>query len=559
MTEMAFPPGAILILAGLVLPLLTLPVRKMLVLVAPVLTLAAVWAVPDGVVWSTSYLGMDLQPVKADALSRMFATVFAIMAFGGGLFALNQKSVLELSAAMIYAGSAIGVAFAGDLVTVFIFWEVMAIGSTLVVWSGGAVARNAGLRYAVIHFLGGVCLMAGIAGEIAATGSTDFRAMQPDSIARWLMLAGFVLNTGAPPLHAWLPDAYPKASYSGTVFLSAFTTKTAVYTLIRGFPGADILVWLGMFMIFYGIIYAINDNDTRRKLSYSIINQVGFMVCMTGVGTPLALAGAAAHAFVHILYKALLLMSAGSVLYVTGKTKFTDLGGLFRTMPRTAICCIIGALSISAVPLTSGFPAKSLMASAAAEAHLATIWYLFIAAAAGVLFVGIKLPWYIFFQKDSGQRPPEPPLNMRLAMYLMAVLCIGFGIFPGLLYGFLPEPLDFQPYTGARVTETMQLLTSSAAAFFLALPMIKRTLTISLDVDWFWRRAGRLFAAEFETQWLRACGAFGGRAYRSAARFIDGLYRTHGPEGALARTRPSGSMALWMTILLAVFLLLSFL
>jgi len=559
MTDVTFPPGAILILAGLVLPLLTVPVRKMLILVAPLLTLAAVWAVPEGVAWSTSYLGMELQPVEADPLSRMFATVFAIMAFGGGLYALNQKSVLELSAAMVYAGSAIGVAFAGDLVTVFIFWEVMAIGSTLVVWSGGAFARNAGLRYAVIHFLGGVCLMAGIAGEIAATGSTDFHAMQPDSIARWLMLFGFVLNTGAPPLHAWLPDAYPKASYSGTVFLSAFTTKTAVYTLIRGFPGAEILVWMGMFMIFYGIIYAINDNDTRRKLSYSIINQVGFMVCMTGVGTPLALAGAAAHAFVHILYKALLLMSAGSVLHVTGKTKFTDLGGLFRTMPRTTVCCLIGALSISAVPLTSGYPAKSLMASAAAEAHLETVWYLFIAAAAGVLFVGIKLPWYMFFQKDSGQRPPEPPLNMLLAMYLMAGLCIGFGIFPGALYGFLPEPPDFQPYTGPRVMETMQLLTAAALAFFLALPMIKRTLTISLDIDWFWRRAGRLFAAEFETQWLRACSAFGARAYRTAARFLDGLYRTHGPEGALARTRPSGSIALWMTVLLSVFLLLSFL
>jgi len=559
MTDLAFPPGAILILAGLVLPLVAAQARAVLILGAPLLTLAMVWGLSDGVVMSASYLGMELQPVKADALSRMFGTVFAIMAFGGGLYALNQRKVRELSAAMVYSGSAVGVVFAGDLITVFVFWEAMAITSTIVVWSGGPSARNAGLRYAVIHFLGGVLLMAGIAGEVAATGSTEFHAMQPDTLARWLILAGFVVNTGAPPLHAWLPDAYPKATYSGTVFLSAFTTKTAVYTLIRGFPGAEILIWLGMFMIWYGLVYAINDNDTRRKLSYSIINQVGFMVCATGVGTPLAVAGAAAHAFVHILYKALLLMSAGSVLHVTGKTKFTDLGGLFRTMPRTAVCCIIGAISISAFPATSGFPAKSLMSEGIADAHLELVWFLFTAAAAGVLFVGIKLPWYIFFQKDSGQRPPEPPLNMRLGMYLMAALCLGFGIFPGVLYSFLPIAVDYQPYTPSHVIFQLQILMFATLSFFLALPMIKRTLTISLDVDWFWRRAGKLFAEEFETQWLRAYAALAARGYRAASHFIEGLYRTHGPEGAMSRTRPSGYMAMWMTVLLSLFLLLSFL
>lgn len=559
MTDLMFPPGLILILAGLVLPLVGTQARKALILGTPLLTLLMVWGLPDGVVLSVNYLGMELQPVKSDALSRMFGTVFAIMAFGGGLYALNQEKVREMAAAFVYAGSAVGVVFAGDLITVFVFWEVMAIASTIVVWSGGAGARNAGLRYAVIHFFGGVLLMAGIAGEVAATGSVAFDAMQTNSWARWLILAGFVINTGAPPLHAWLPDAYPKASWSGTVFLSAFTTKTAVYTLIRGFPGAEILIWLGLFMIFYGLIYAVNDNDTRRKLSYSIINQVGFMVCAIGIGTELALSGAAAHAFVHILYKALLLMSAGSVMYVTGKTKFTELGGLYRTMPRTAICCIIGALSISAFPFTSGFPAKSLISQGAADAHLEWVWFLITAASAGVLFVGIKLPWYIFFQKDSGQRPPEPPLNMRLGMYLMAACCIGFGIFPGVLYAMLPVATDYQPYTPDHVIFQFQLLMFSVLAFFLALPMIKRTLTISLDVDWFWRRAGALFAAEFEGQWLRAYTAVWGRGYRTAMRFFEGLYRTHGPEGAWSRTRPSGIMAMWMTILLSVFLLLSFL
>ena len=560
MTDLAFPPGAILILAGLILPLLSDRMRRMLILLAPLLTLLAVWSLPDGVALSVSYLGMDLEPVKADALSRMFGTVFAIMAFGGGLYALNQKNVMELAAAMIYAGSAIGVVFAGDLITVFIFWEVMAITSTMIVWSGGAFARNAGLRYAVIHFLGGVILMAGIAGEIATTGSVQFNAMEIDSLARWMILAGFVINTGAPPLQAWLSDAYPKASWSGMVFLSAFTTKTAVYTLIRGFPGAEILIWIGLFMIFYGIIYAILENDIRRILAYSIVNQVGFMIFAVGIGTELALNGAAAHAFVHIIYKALLLMSAGSVLYMTGKRKCTDLGGLFRTMPISCICGIIGALAISAFPATSGFVAKSLISSAAAKETLPIIWFALAAASAGVfLHAGIKFPWFVFFHKDSGLRPDDPPWNMRAAMILFSILSIGIGLWWEPLYAMLPFTTDYKPYTPGSVVFQLQLLLFSGLAFFLLLGALKRTLTITLDVDWFWRRAGRLFAQEFEGQWLRAYGALGARGYAAVRRIIEGLYRTHGPEGAMARTRPSSYMALWMTVLLSAFLLLSFL
>ena len=383
-----------------------------MILIAPLLTLGAVWAVPDGVVLQIEYLGLELVPLKADALSRIFATVFAFAAFAGGLFALNQSRVTELVAAFCYAGSAIGVVFAGDLVTLFIFWEFMAIGSTLVIWMGGAGARKAGLRYAAIHFLGGVLLMAGVTGQVLATGSTAFEAMQADTLATMLILAAFLVNAGAPPLSAWVGDAYPRASWSGTVFLSAFTTKTAVYVLIRGFPGEEILIWIGLFMVFYGIIYAILENDMRRILVYSIVNQVGFMVTAVGIGTELALNGAAAHAFVHIIYKALLLMSAGSVLLMTGKSKCTDLGGLFRTMPVSCICGIIGALAISSFPLTSGYPAKSMITSAAGYEHMFYVWLGLSAASAGAfLYVGLKFPWFVFFQKDSGMRPPDPPLE----------------------------------------------------------------------------------------------------------------------------------------------------
>jgi len=560
MADLAVPPGLFLILAGLVLPFLGRRARSVVILAAPLLLLIIIWSLPVDYSPAVAWLGYDLTPVRIDTLSRLFATAFAIMAFAGGLFALNQKNTAELAAAFVYGGAAIGVVFAGDLVTVFIFWEVMAIGSTVVIWTAGTSALGAGKRYAIIHIFGGVVLMAGIAGEISATGSLQFNAMTLDSLPRWLILAGFLVNAGAPPLSAWLPDAYPKASWSGTVFLSAFTTKAAVYVLMRGFPGSEILIYFGFYMIFYGIVYAILENDMRRILAYSIVNQVGFMIAGIGIGSEMALNGTASHAFAHIIYKALLLMSAGSVLYMTGKSKCTDLGGLFRTMPITTTCGIIGALSISAFPLTSGFISKSMISQAAADDQMLIIWLLLAAASAGVfLHAGIKFPWFVFFQKDSGLRPAEPPLNMRLAMYFMSFLCLALGVYPQPLYAILPFPVDYVPYTGEHVVFQLQLLLFSGLAFFLLLGMLRRTLTLTLDFDWFWRGLGRALAEEFQWRGALAWTGFVNRTYRTTQRFAEMLYRHGGPEGIFARTRPTGSMAFWATVLLAAYLLLYYL
>ena len=344
------------------------------------------------------------------------------------------------------------------------------------------------MRYISIHLLGGVILMCGIVGHAHETNSIAFTQMQLNSISTWLILFGFLLNAGAPPLSAWLADAYPETSFSGMVFLSAFTTKTAVYVLMRGFPGTDLLIYIGLFMIFYGIIYALLENDMRRILAYSIINQVGFMVCGIGIGTEMALNGTAAHAFTHIVYKALLLMSAGSVLYMTGKRKCSELGGLIQSMPITAVCGIIGALSISAFPLTSGFVSKSMISQASVDEHLLWVWLLLQAASAGVfLHAGIKFPWFVFFQKDSGLRPSDPPKNMQVSMIFFAMICILIGIFPNILYSMLPYPVFYQPFTSAHIISQLQLLLFSGLAFFVMLPLMKRTLTISLDIDWFYR------------------------------------------------------------------------
>ena len=558
----ALPPGLILIAGAGLIPFVGVRTRKALALILPLIALALIWSAgPDaGVIWTAPFMGYDVAPVSYTPIGVLFATVFGIMAFGGSLFALRSATRSEMAAAYLYAGSALGVVLAGDLITVFVFWEIMAIGSTMVVWNGASeAARRAGMRYALVHFFGGVVLMIGMIGHVTETGSVTFEAMQADSWARWLMLGGFLINAGAWPISSWIPDAYPEASPTGMVFLSAFTTKTAVFVLLVGFPGTQALIYVGLFMVFYGIIYALLENDMRRILAYSIVNQVGFMVTAIGIGTELALNGAASHAFAHIIYKGLLLMSAGSVLYMTGKRKCTDLGGLFQSMPITATCGIIGALALSAFPLTSGFVSKSMISQSAADQHMFWVWMLLTAASAGVfLHAGIKFPWFVFFQKDSGLRPPDPPWTMRAAMIFFAALCLLIGIFPQPLYALLPFPVDFVPYTGAHVVAQLQLLLFSGLAFFLLLPLMKRTLTVSLDVDWFYRRlAPRIVRWIGRDVQELTDGVFGGTRSQITS-IIDSVAHYHGPAGLLARTLPTGRTVFWVLVILAAFLIFNF-
>ncbi|MCM2289872.1 MAG: Na(+)/H(+) antiporter subunit D [Sulfuritalea sp.] len=558
MNELIFHPALILIAGALLLPLLRGTARNIAVLSAPTLALIALWLLPEGRLWQVQWLDYTLAPLVVDKLSRLFATIFALMAIAGGLFALRQKSRMEIPAAFLYAGAAIGVVLAGDLVTVFLFWEFMAVGSTLVLWSAATPgAWAASRRYVAVHLAGGVILFAGICGHILATGEVGFSRMQADSVAHWLILIGFLINAGAPPLAAWLPDAYPEASWSGTVFLSAFTTKTAVYVLLRGFPGTELLIWIGVFMIFYGIVYALLENDMRRILAYSIVNQVGFMVVGIGIGTEMALNGAAAHAFSHIIYKALLLMSAGAVLAATGKRKCSELGGLFHSMPLTTICGTIGALAISSFPLTSGFVSKSMVTQAAADGQLQTVWLLLAAASAGVfLHAGIKFPWFVFFQKDSGLRPAEPPASMRWAMILFAFLCIALGVWPEPLYALLPYAVDYVPYTAAHVITQLQLLLFSGLAFFVMLDYLKRTPTITLDVDWLWRKAGPAVArVSADALHIARAGLTRNLAARAQA-LAAAVVRQRRPGGLLLRSWPTGNMALWVMVMLLAYLLL---
>ncbi len=558
----SFPPALILLFAAFMAVISRPNARAIIVLVAPLITLWAIWSLPDGVLISTRFLDYQIQPLEVSPVRRMFATVFTIMAFTGALYSFRTAKTAELGAAFAYASGAVGVSFAGDLLTLLIWWEMMAIFSTIVVWCGGTEAsRRAGIRYALMHLLSGILLKIGIEGVYVHTGSLEIEAMLATDLDRWLILAGILINAAAPPFSSWLPDAYPEASPTGAVFLSAFTTKTAVLALILLFPGEQVLIWVGLYMVFYGIIYALLENDARRILAYSIINQVGFMVTAVGIGTELALNGAALHAFAHIIYKALLLMSAGVVLHRTGMRKCTDLGGLFRTMPVTCVCGIIGALAISSFPLTSGYTTKTMISVAAEQQHLVFVWYMLAAASAGVfLHAGIKFPWFVFFQKDSGLRPKDAPWNMAAAMVFFAFLCIALGVYPEPLYAMLPNAAIVPVYKPEKLVFYLQLLLFSGLAFFLLLNYMKRTLTITLDLDWIWRVA--IFNAGNRV--YDVCAAMRTGVEKRVLSVLkagrDGLDELSERDGFILRaTSATGLGALYIMILLTLYIVVYYL
>jgi multicomponent Na+:H+ antiporter subunit D len=492
------PPAAILMIGALLVPVLKGRLKAFYMLFLPVLTFVDLLYMSGGKYWIVRFLNYDLIFGRVDKLSMVFGYVFVLITFIGIIYALHVKDDAQHMAALVYAGAALGVTFAGDLFSLFIFWEILAISSVFLVLARKTTASSAAaLRYFMWHFFGGLCLLAGIIFYVLKRGTAEFAYIGLVDPATYLIFIGFCLNAVVFPLHAWLPDAYPRATVTGAVFMSALTTKSAVYILARTFPGTPILIWAGAFMTCFPIFYAVIANDMRRVLSYSLINQVGFMVCGIGIGTQLAINGVVSHAFCHIVYKALLFMSTGAVLHMTGKIKATDLGGLHKTMPFTAVCCMIGAASISAFPFFSGFISKSMTVTAVAEEHQVIVWLMLLFASAGVFHhAGIKVPYFIFFGHDSGIRSKEPPVNMRVAMGIAAFICIFLGLYPAPLYSILPYPVDFQPYTVFHVIGMLQLLMFGALAFTLLIlsgyyPAELRA--VNLDTDWFVRLPGRKF------------------------------------------------------------------
>ncbi len=539
--------------------------RATLMIATIVASGAHLWLVPDGVQLTVNFLGYELMPYRVDKLSLLFGYVFHIAALIGVIFSLHVRDTMQQVAALIYAGSALGAVFAGDLLTLFVFWELLALSSVFLVWARRTEkSYQAGLRYLIIQVLSGVILLAGLIYHADKTGSLAFEYIGLSGMNGWLIFLAFGIKACFPLLHNWATDAYPEATPTGAVFLSAFTTKVAVYSLARAYPGTELLVFIGATMTCFPIFFAVIENDLRRVLAYSMINQIGFMVCGIGIGTALAINGAVSHAFNDIIFKGLLFMSMGAVLHMTGRMNGSDLGGLYKSMPKTAALCMIGAASISAFPLFSGFVSKSMVMSAALEEGHTWVWLMLLFASAGVFHhAGIKIPYFAFFAHDSGIRTTEPPRNMLLAMSIAAALCLLIGIHPAWLYSLLPFDTGYNPYDATHVLAQTQLLFFSALAFvWLNLRGLypPELHSVNLDAEWLYRRlVPQGLRAGFTWLW-RTDATLRKASMKKLYSFFDYLVQLHYPGGKVSRLRPTGNMVMWVAVLLAVYmwLLLSF-
>ena len=554
-------PGLILIVGALLIPLLPALLRAPYMLALPIMAFFHVLGLPMGELGQIQLFDMTLVTLRVDKLSLVFGYIFLIATFLGVIYALHVGDWVQHTAGLIYAGSAVGAAFAGDLITLFIFWELTAIASVFLIWASRTqTAYNSGQRYLVIQIGSGVILLAGILMLYRETGSIAFNKIGIETLAGQVILVAFGIKCAFPLLHNWLQDSYPEATVTGTVMLSAFTTKLAVYALARGYAGTDILIPIGATMTAFPIFYAVIENDLRRVLAYSLNNQLGFMVVGIGIGTEMAINGAAAHAFCHIIYKALLFMSMGAVLFRVGTVKGSELGGLYRSMPWTTGFCMVGAASISAFPLFSGFVSKSLIMTEALKGEYFWTWLVLLFASAGVFHhSGIKIPYFAFFAHDSGKRCKEAPANMLIAMAIAAFLCIAIGVYPDPLYAILPYTVKYVPYTLEHVVTQLQLLIFSALAFAVLMrtgiypPELKST---NLDTDWFYRKLAYNLGA--------TCLLLAGQAWGTLARAVTDishwaerwLNEHHSGDSILGRTWPTGTMAFWATVMLGGYLVL---
>jgi multicomponent Na+:H+ antiporter subunit D len=559
-----FPVALILIFGAVLIPLFRGWLRSAYMLLLPLLALAYVLGLPHGEYARVDLIGHTLVLMRVDRLSLLFAYVFLIAAFLNVIFALHVEDISQHVAGMVYAGSALGAVFAGDLLTLFVYWEMTAVSSVLLIWARRTQrSYRAGMRYVIVQLASGMLLLAGTLLHLSQGGSLYFGKMELGTAGSYLILAAFGIKCAFPLLHNWLQDAYPEATVTGTVMLSAFTTKLGIYALARTFPGTEMLIWVGTLMTAFPIFFAVIENDLRRVLAYSVNNQLGFMVVGIGIGTELAINGAVAHAFADILFKALLFMSMGAVLLRTGTAKGSELGGLYKSMPWTTGFCIVGAASISAFPLFSGFVTKSMIMSAVAGEDYLFTWLVLLFASAGVFHhAGIKIPYFAFFGHDSGIRCREAPPNMLIAMALAALLCVSIGTLPSVFYSILPYSVAYEPYSPTHIIDQLQLLIFSALAFAVLMrtgiypPELKST---NLDFDWFYRVAGSKLAclviggAALAREQLATCSQLW------ASRLSEQLYRHCGPESSLGRTWSTGSMAFWVMVLLLSYLLFYYL
>lgn len=491
-------PGLIMIAMGLLVMALPERLRRPAYIAAPLLTLACSLQLNESsemVYRISSKLSIDM--ISFDRLSLIFMTAFCIVSLIAAIYSAGSNNRFEMGFALMYAGSNMGVVLSGDVLSLIIFWELSAIASCYVVYARRTrKSTRAAFRYILVHGFGGNMLLVGIISYIAKYGMDITNITGAQDFTFWMIFIGVAVNAAVPPLNSWMPDAYPESTIGGTIYLASFTTKSAIYVMIRFFAGTEWLVYVGAFMAIYGILMALLENDLRRLFCYHIISQLGYIVASLAMGPGYGIDGAAAHTFNNIMYKGTLLMCAGAVLYATGRRKISELGGLGRQMPLTAVCFLIASFAISGMPFLNGFASKALVMHAVSEGGYELVSFLLTTASVGTwMSIALKINYFVFFGKPVSGKPfpveelKSVPVNMKIGMVLGAAACTVTGVMPKLVYNLTPSMTDGHPFTVEHIVEYLVLFAGGTVIFFLFISKMKVHDQLSLDFDWFYRVA----------------------------------------------------------------------
>jgi len=488
------PPAVVLLAVAVLVAFLGRRAGHALAIIASGGAVVWAWAVPSGAHLQTVFLGFDAVLLNVDEFSRLMGLIFGIIGVVAVLYSYaSEAESVQTAFAYSYVATSYGAVFAGDWLTLLFFWELMAVTSTLLVWHYRGKAVRAGFRYALLHGLGGTLLMAAILQNYVTKGTFLFASVpggpETAGIAPGLPAAlaavGIGVNVGFIGLHAWLPDTYPRPHIAASVFLCVFTTKTGVYGMYRAFPDGHVAIaYMGGGMAVFGATFALFQNDMRRLLSYHIQSQVGYMIAGVGIGSALSQAGAFAHVFNHILYKGLLFMTAGVIVFRTGEENLKKLGGLARQMPITAVSFTVAALSIAGFPGFNGFVSKGIVIDGAhytfAKGPLpiyewTTLEWLLLLGGVGTFMSFIKFGYYAFFHGDYDGSVADANRGQSVAMVAVAVLCVVYGLYDSALFAILPYDVTsevavehvYKTYTVPHVVEGALLGVIGLVGFLL--------------------------------------------------------------------------------------------
>ena len=486
--QYVYPPLLVLLAAVLVL---VLPrILGFAAGVASLLaTMAVAWFAPEGALVSTTFLGFETHPFFLDEFSRMVALGLGFLGACAVLYAYSSGASRRMTAlALWYVAASLAATLAGDWLVLVFAWEVMAISSTLLVWQHGGRAVRAGYRYAIAHGVGGSLVLFGVTAHFATEWDLAYGVVTGEAtgiapgIPAILMALGIGINVAFIGFHTWLPDTYPTPHFAASVFLAAYTTKTSAYVLYRAFPEGELmLAYMGGAMAVYGVVFALLQHDMRALLSYHIQAQLGYMVAGIGIGTAIGVAGAMGHLFNNVLYKSLLFMAVGVVIFRTGENDLYKLGGLWREMPLTAVAFALGALSITAVPAFNGFVSKGMLFDAANPAYYgapeyrALYWLLFVGAI-GTFLSFIKLGYYVFLHGEATIEPTDAKLGQTVAMLGVGGACVLLGVWWQGFVELLPmvsggvvdpagQGLQLDPYSLSHLQDAAVLIVISVVGF----------------------------------------------------------------------------------------------